>query len=421
VNSPRTALAALVPPTKTGRTFATVALVDSAGTGCYLEGSTLYFLRTVGLSAGQVALGLAVANIVALLSAVPMGTLISRYDAKRVLLLLQGWRAVWFVALAFADGPVSFTIVSAMLMIAERSVSPVTQAVVTAAIGEADRVTTLAAMRSVRNIGFSCGAAMTAPLLALHSALAYRSIILLDAVSFLGAAMLLARLRLEANPHATPKHSPLEFIARFRNWGSLALAAVDGVLTLHVTLLSIALPVWIADYTRVPVAWLSAFMLINMIGAVLLQVPLSRAVERPGGELVVLRRAGWALALCAVLLMLSYHRPAPLGGALLGGAVLCLTAGELWQAVASWEISYRLAPKERKIEYLSVYGLGFATQEIAGPALVLGLLSVRRGYGLLALAALFIVTTLLARPLLRLADRQHRPENCARIEAQATA
>ena len=37
---------------------------------------------------------------------------------------------------------------------------------------------------------------------------------------------------------------------------------------------------------------------------------------------------------------------------------------------AAWEASYRCAPEHRKAEYLAVFGLGPAAQEIVGPPLV---------------------------------------------------
>lgn len=399
------ALSALVPPTRAGRVYALVALVDSAGTGCYLAGSTIYFLKVAGLSATQVSVGLAIANTAGLLAAVPMGSLATRVGPRRMLVVLQSWRAVWFAVLGFVTGPVAFTLVSVLLLIAERSVSPVTQAVVTAAVGEQDRVHTMAAMRSVRNIGFSVGAASTAPLLALHSAGGYRAVILADVGSFVITALMLVRLRLPAATGFTRKPSPLEFITRFRDWGYLSLAGLNGVLILHVTLLGVALPVWIADDTRVSVAWVSALVLLNTVCAVLLQVPFSKRAERPGGGVVVWRCAAGALTVCCVLLALSGNAAPALGVPLLIGATLALTAGELWQSSAAWEISYRLAPADTRIEYLSVFSLGYAVQEIVGPLLVIGLLAARRADGWVVLALLFLVAGLIVGPAVRWAEK----------------
>ncbi len=203
------ALQALVPPTKAGRTFAFVALVDSMGTGCYLAGATVFFLKVVGLSATAVATGLAIGSAAGFVSVVPLGALMDRYGAHRMLIALQSWRTLWFVALAFTRGPMLFTLVSICLLTAERSISPATQAVVGAAVGDTDRVRTLAAMRSVRNIGFSVGAALTAPLLAFQTTAAYRSVILLDALSFAVSVFMLGRLRLPVAPKAARKRSPL--------------------------------------------------------------------------------------------------------------------------------------------------------------------------------------------------------------------
>jgi hypothetical protein len=54
-------------------------------------------------------------------------------------------------------------------------------------------------------------------------------------------------------------------------------------------------------------------------------------------------------------------------------ATLLITAAELWQSTAGWDLSYRFAPADRRAEYLSVFAVGVSAQEILAPLLLLGL------------------------------------------------
>ncbi|GGN01294.1 MFS transporter [Streptomyces fuscichromogenes] len=395
-----------VPESAAGRAFALVALLDSVGTGFYLAGSTIFFIHVIGLSDAQVGLGLAATGLTAFLATVPLGVLTDRWGARRMLMAYQLWRAVWFAALAFVHGPVAFVVVSALLGLVERAVSPASQSVVSVAVPGRDRTRTLATMRSVRNIGFSVGAMLTAPLLAAGSTLAYRTIILADAASFVLAALLLARLRVETAPPPV-RRGGLSFLRGFGDRRYLELSALSCVLAVHMSVLAVAIPLWTVRETDAPAALVSALVVLNTVLVVLFQVPLAKGAERADGGLRAMRLAGLALiASCAVFAVAA----APLGpvfaGATLVVATLLLTAGELWHSIGSWELSYKYAPEHRKAEYLSIFALGNSVQDVLGPPLITVVVLGFGGAGWAALGALLLCAVLLLPlPVARLDHR----------------
>ncbi|MFK4208155.1 MFS transporter [Streptomyces sp. NPDC030920] len=399
-------LRSYVPESSAGRAFALVALFDSVGTGFYLAGSTIFFIRVVGLSDAQVGLGLAVTGLTAFLATVPLGVLADRWGAKRMLIAYQLWRALWFAALAFVHGPVAFFVVSALLGLVERAVSPASQAVVSVAVPSKDRTRAMATMRSVRNIGFSLGALLTAPLMADGSALAYRTIILVDAASFVCAALLLARLKVSTAPPPV-RRGGLSFLRGFTDGRYLGLGAVNCVLAVHMTVLAVALPLWTVRETDAPTALVPVLVVLNTVLAVVFQVPLAKGAERPGGGLRAMRLAGLALiASCAMFAVAA----APLGTlfacATLVVATLLLTAGELWQSVGAWELSYAYAPEHRKAEYLSIFALGNSAQDVLGPPLITIVVLGWGGAGWVTLAAVLLgAVLLLPLPIARLDHR----------------
>ncbi len=174
---------------------------------------------------------------------------------------------------------------------------------------------------------------------------------------------------------------------------------------LHMTLLSVALPIWIVKSTRAPVVTVSVLVFVNTVLAVLFQLAASRPVERPGGSLRVWRWSGVALVACCLLLASAAHLGRIAAVAVLCAGVVCLTAGELWQSAAGWEISYRLAPEESRVAYLSVFSLGAGLQEVVGPPLVIGVITFDGTIGWAVLAVIFAGAAVLTGPVLRAADR----------------
>lgn len=53
-----------IPDRGAGRTLAIVAVIDSTGTGLFLAGAAIFFIRAIGLSAAQVGLGLSIGGAV---------------------------------------------------------------------------------------------------------------------------------------------------------------------------------------------------------------------------------------------------------------------------------------------------------------------------------------------------------------------
>ena len=165
-------LSGYVPGRGAGRALALVTLIDSIGTGLFLAGAAIFFVRAIGLTAAQVGLGLSVGAAVGLLTTVPIGVLGDRLGPRRLLVLVQLWRAACLVALVFVSDVVSFTVVAALMAIAEAATPSLTQAVVAAAVDGGSRVRTMAVLRSTRNVGFSVGALLAGPLIASGAATA---------------------------------------------------------------------------------------------------------------------------------------------------------------------------------------------------------------------------------------------------------
>ncbi|MGC4804627.1 MFS transporter [Micromonospora sp. DT233] len=397
-------LRAYVPATPSARTLIVVTVTDAVGSGLYLAGSVIYFVDGIGLSASSVGTVLTVAGLAGFLGSVPLGMLGDRVGTKRLLIGLQAWRALMLVALAFVTGLPGFLLAAVGLTIAARSVSPATQAVVATVMSAKDRVATMALMRSVRNVGYSVGAALTVPIFATESLSAYKLIMLGNALTFVLSVLMLLRLRMP--PISPSPEGRRRYPSGVRDWRFLRLAMVNGCLSLHMMMLSVGIPLW-ALASGAPHWMVSLLFILNTVLAVLLQVASARGSEHPGFGERALRRAAVALSACCMI-----FAAAPLGGrwvavvALTAGAVV-LTAGELLQSAGGWELSFRHSPADRRAEYLAAFNLGPAAADIVGPVLLTAVVAYRSP-GWLALAVAFLAVGLLVRPAVRSLTRHQQ-------------
>ncbi|WP_100448870.1 MFS transporter [Glycomyces xiaoerkulensis] len=393
--------------------------VNSLGTGMFLAGGTLFFLRVVGLSAAELALGLGIAAFAGLVATVPIGMAADRCGTKRMLILLSLLRAGAFAALAFSADLTAFTAFAAMQTAAGQASVPIIQALTGAVTAERDRVRTMAVIRSVRNIGFSVGALAAAPIVGSDSLALNRSLLVSVGVLIaIGGAIVLA-LRLEAAEIGPVKaKNPLAASKALADGPYAALAALHSVLMLHMTLLAVGVPLWISQYETIPAATVPGVIFLNTVLAVVLQVPLAKNVDDVASGVRTTRLAGAALAVTALVMAVGLDRlPLWVGVGVVAAACVTLTFGELWQAVGSWELSYALAPAESRTTHLSLFSLGRSVQEMIGPGAVAVVLAAGV-WGWAALAVAFVAAAFASGPVARSVEERRRAPGPA--EASAT-
>lgn len=250
----------LLPDSLIGRRLALAALINSLGTGMFLTGSAIYFTRVVGLSPARVGVGLSIAGLAGLLGSVPIGVLGDRIGPGRVYVALQLLRAAGYVAYTLISGFPGFAVVAAMIEICDAAAPAIAQAVVIRAVGPEQQVATQAKVRAVRNLGFGLGAAVAAGVLASGSHLAFRAMIIANVVVILLGMLLLYRAGVMRMRTAEAVSQPFQMAHNSRY---VAAALLNGVLSVHMTLLFTGLPLWLATRTRVPVALIGGLVVLN--------------------------------------------------------------------------------------------------------------------------------------------------------------
>jgi predicted MFS family arabinose efflux permease len=392
-----------MPGGSVGTRLAMMAIINAVGTGAFLAVSVPFVTRSVGLTAGNLGLGLTLSAVIALGTAIPIGHLADRIGPKKVLIGVNLWRCACFLVYPFVQNLWQFLTVLLLIGVADKAASPMEQALVGQAVLTEERVRVIALLRSIRNVGFTVGALLGGIGLMIDTRPGYASILLINAVAFAVSATLASRLPLLNEPGKSLRR---RFSAKVLKDGSfLAFTGINAVLTMHMTLLSIGIPLWIVEHTKVSPAVISPLVAVNTVLAVILQMRASRGTDSIAGAARALLWAGLSLAVCCLLLTATPKLPVVLAVGVLLLAMVALTGGELWQSAGGWGGSYLLAVPGQEGVYLSVFWLGVAIQQIAAP-LMISLVVTIGATGWVVLAALFAASGVAAPVIGRWAQAQ---------------
>lgn len=298
----------LLPPPGPSRVLTLGTLVKTVGRGLWLVASALFLTRSVGLSATQVGIGLTISALVGVLASTPSGYLADRVGPRGVqvgALFAAGTLTIGLIAVRSFP---TFVLVGAVTALADAVERGARGALIAGAIPADERVRTRAYLRATTNVGISVGAVLGGFAIAADTRTGYVALILASAATSLAAAVVFLRLPRIA-PVAAPTHGPRLVALRDRPF--LAFTLVDGLMSMHFSLLTIALPLWIAGHTRAPAWMISALTLVNTVLVVLLQVRAARTAATVPGAARAARRAGVAIALACVLFAASGACPPP--------------------------------------------------------------------------------------------------------------
>lgn len=389
-----------VPSGRDARIFAVASVVDALGNSMFLPISALFFVKVAGLPVGRVGLGLSIAGGVGMLGPLLAGPPVDRYGPRRVVVSLYVVLAAVFTVLPWVRGFAPFVAIAVAVYVFGHMSRPALQALAASLTDESERVTTLAFVRSVRNVGWGIGALLVALALATDRPGALVALVLADAVSFAVAAVLLARVREVRAPVAqdAPRGS---YGAVLRDRRFVALGALRGIVTLHLSVLLFGFPLWVDQRTNAPTAIVGVVFAVNSLLVVLFQVPVSRRSPDVAGGGRALRRSGFALLATCVLLATTQGVPRwpAVVLLLLIGLVEC--AAELEESAGGWAVSLGLAPAHARGRYLGVWEAGHVFHDVGGPLIMAFIVESAGPAGWLVLGAVVAVAGVAAS---RLAD-----------------
>ncbi|MFE6334436.1 MFS transporter [Streptomyces sp. NPDC057798] len=371
---------------RAARALLAAVFVDALGSGLYLAVSVVFLTRYLDLGSSEVGLGLGVAGAVSFALLVPTGILADRAGPRTMLIAAHLTRAALLACYPFASGFVPFLLVVSLLAVADRAASPLVQGMFGAAVGSGQRVRAMGMARSLQNLGLSLGGLAAAGALLWDSDGVYLAVVHGNALSFVLAAALVARL-----PAGQGGGRPLPWkrrLAVLRDRRFAALTVLNSVVSLHVTVLTVGIPLWVLAHDELPRSVIAWTLVLNTVLVVLFQVRATRGTgsAEDGGR--ALRLSGLLLAAGCCALAATGELATAWAVTVLLAAVAFQAFAEMHQQAGAWAISYDLAPGDRRQVYLSFFSLGNAARNTYGPLVVTFLVVQRGAVGWLLLGAL---------------------------------
>jgi MFS family permease len=392
--APRRLLSRLLPTSGPARGLAAATLVNSIGTGAFAATCTIYYVHVVGLSIAKVGTGLALAGCAGLLMGIPSGHLADRVGAKQVfvtLTVVQGSAIAGYAVIATWP---QFVIASAVAIGAERAVAGVRNAFIASVVVGTDRVGVRAYLRSVSNAGSSLGAGAASLVLLADTPAAFRVLLLFDAATCYLCAILVLRIRSAPAAPGDVAGRQTGWLIRERRF--LTMAAAQAILSLHTSVLTIAVPLWIVTRTEQPKVTIAILLTASTAGAVLLQVPVSKRAGTPRGAARAAWQAGGYLAAGCLAFPCTATGGRWAAAVLLAAGGAARLVGELLQAASGWAMSFTATPPGQAGLYQSTYSTAYSVATMAGPAVCTAVVAAPGPIGWFALAAIFAIAGITA-------------------------
>jgi MFS family permease len=349
------------------RRFVAAIVADTVGSGLFMPITLLYFLAMTDLSLVQIGTALSLSAVLTMPGAFVIGSLVDRFGPRSMMLAGNLVQAVGMVAYLWADSLLAVALWTALLNIGRQAFWGSFGNVVTAISAPGEREVWFGFLQAVRNLGYSIGGVLAGVALQIGTDLAYETVVVVNAVTFVVAFVLL--LDVPDHRAAHPDDAPVEgwgVVLRDRAYLRLVVGQFGFVAGMMV--LNFALPVYVAETIDLP-GW--------VVGAIF---TLNTAMVGLGQGLVVRRMTGRVRArmmgLAQAVFVVSYALfviagwlPVWLAVAvmLVGAAVYTfgeLTGGPVFSATAA-----EAAPDHLRGRYLGLFqlswGIGGAVTPVA--------------------------------------------------------
>jgi MFS family permease len=374
------------------RTLAWSTLINTLGNGLFMTVEVIYFTMVVGLSVTKVALTLSIAGGISLIFSVPAGHLSDRYGPRDIGAIAFIFEGLFLSCLVFVHSYTPFLLINIACGVTGTIGQTMRMATISKLGTGDERVAIRAYQRTVTNLGIAIGSVVAGIALAINTQVIYQAMLLANALTFIISALVFLRL-----PYIAPtveKSEPLTFEA-LKDRRFLGATVLNGFMSLHFVLQTVAIPLWIVNETKAPRWWVSVIFVINTVGVILFQIRASRGSGDISVGALHFRRAGFAVGIACLLYALASGVSTVLACLILVAAMCVHVFGEVVGSAGSWSIGFGLADEKHQGQYQGVYSLSWGVGGTIGPAFVTAMAITIGQLGWVYMAVIFTVTGVL--------------------------
>ena len=384
----------IVSPNPTVRKLTFANYINTFGNGMFHTVGIIYFSFVVGLGAQKVALAFTIGAAVSLAVSVPAGHLADRWSPKYVGIISFLLQGIALGAQIFTKTWSVFVLLLMFEYFVERFGQNARMSYV-ARIGEGqERVEARAYMRAVTNLGIGSGTLIAGIALAINTPTAYKTLIALDALTFILAA--LAYTRVPNFESRLEKNEKFDWSV-LKDHRYLIATAINGGFNLHFLVQNVAIPVWVVKETNAPRWILSVIMLMNTAAIVLFQVRTSKKSTDIRVAIKLFQQASFFVAIASLIYATSHGVNALLSSLIMILGMAVHVAGELYGSNAAWMIAMDLADERRQGVYQGIWSMGFGLTDMIGPTILVALVIGIGQLGWVILAIWFLLMGTLMR------------------------
>lgn len=236
------------------RRFVTAIAVDATGSGVFMPVSMLYFLAVTPLTLVQVGAAISLASFVSLPAGPVLGALVDRLGAKRVLLAGNALQAVGFVAYLVSDTFASVLLWTVVVTLGRTAFWGSYGNIVAAISLPGERERWFGFLGALRNVGFALGGLAAGAAIAVGTDLAFKLVVLVNAVSYAVAFVLLLSVpRVDPEVH---EGLPGTWADVLRDGPYRLLVVAQVGFSLPMMVLNFALPVYAVTVLDLP-GWIT--------------------------------------------------------------------------------------------------------------------------------------------------------------------
>lgn len=372
--------------------------IDSLGTGVFLPFTVLYFIRTTPLSSTAIGTALSVAGFVALPTPLFIARLIDRRRPKTIVAAGNLISFAAFAAYLVVGSQLELIGAALAAAIGQATFWTATRALFAQVALPEERRAWFAFQTAIRNAGYGLGGLLGAVAVSLNTRVAFHSLAVLDATSYLLAAIFLLRWKpaapaeTQTAPPATPPPLSVGYRRVLGDRKLLGVTAINVLFVLCCSVLTVLMSVYVVTTLHEP-GWLAGLLYtLYTVLVVAAQTSLTQHT-RPYPAPHVLRGAAvaWIASFSLLWLLGAGPRDVVVPGLLL--AIVAFTLAEMLEGPTINALVVDLAPSHAPGRHLSVFQLSWSIGQALAPVVLLWLLAAGPGWLWTVLIALCVVAT----------------------------
>jgi MFS family permease len=352
-------------------------MLDATGTGLIIPLSVLFFVVHVGLPARLVGAGMSIGGALSMALTPLGGHLVDRFGSKRALICAWLGGCVAVACYVLVHSWLEIIVVIAALGFTGNVSGTARSTLVAAIVEPAEIPRVMAIQRSFRNVGYGLGGVLATAALATGGT-GFLLAVLVDAASFVLAALLVSGMRVAGAAHRIPvsQADRVTLLTVLTDRRYLAVTVLDSLTTFHQIALQVALPLWVVLYTHAPRACVGLLFTLNTVVVVVAQVRVSRDVRRLDDAPRTYARGALAMIGAAVAFIVAHYVGAVVAVALLAVGAVLMTGAEMYCSAADWVVSFGLADENHRGKYIAVFSMGSSLGQSLGPSTTTALMSI---------------------------------------------